>query len=75
MNPLQPPFYDPAAGRRGPVGRCDGRDRKRWNPLRSPRAVVFPESRGGSSSAYVPTPGNDDRCRRVEALVEILLVS
>ncbi len=38
-------------GRRGPVGRCDGRDRKRWNPIRSPRAVVFPESRGRSSSA------------------------
>ena len=38
-------------GRRGPVGRCDGRDRKRWNPIRSPRAVVFPELRGGSSSA------------------------
>ena len=38
-------------GRRGSVGRCDGRDRKQWDPLRSPGAVVFPESRGGSSCA------------------------
>jgi hypothetical protein len=29
----------------------------------------------GPPDRCVPTPGNDDRCRRVEALVEILLVS
>ncbi len=45
------PFFAPRRGRRGTVGRRGDLGRKRWQPLRSPRAMAFPESRGGQSGA------------------------
>jgi len=69
------PFYDPAAraaGTGGPV---------RWPRPKAVESPPVPQGRGVPGVArriverYVPTPGNDDRCRRVWALVEILLVS
>jgi len=40
-----------------------------------PRGPWCSRSRAEDRRALRPTPGKDDRCRRVEALVEILLVS